>query len=167
LSTWFFMLGEPLASAEHDQVREYLRGLELDSELPIESVPDWASAEEFIASPDWDRRWWDAEQRETRRLYAFLGAAENAAALLDSLAHTLDSTGQAVHGAAAVAAARHGCANPALIRAAAGSASQAIYLGELAALAGEPASHSFRSKLALYEGGHWPLGIVRGRYYVF
>jgi hypothetical protein len=87
--------------------------------------------------------------------------------LLADLTRTVDRTTESVHGAAAVEAARRGCSDPGLIRAAAGAASEALYLAELARLAGEGEDHPFARKQSLFAGGHWPLGIVSGRYHVF
>jgi hypothetical protein len=166
MSDWFFMVGEPMSLDEQRQVHQYLRGLGIDDELPIEVMVDWQSAGRTITNPEWDRRWWDAEQHEMTRLYAKAKAEPGESDLMQSLSRTLQSA-DAIHGAAAVEAARRGCADPALIRVAAGAASQALHLAELARLAGEGEAHPFSIKAALFAGGHWPLGIVNGCYCVF
>lgn len=166
MSDWFFMLGEPLSAGEREQVREYLGGLGLEADLPIENVADFEGAARIISHPDWDRRWWDAEQRERERLRT-KAALQWSTQLLQSLSQIVEQSISAVHGAAAVQANRIGCSDAGLIRAAAGALGEALYLGRLAELAGEPASHPFLSKQALFAGGHWPLGLVTGRYYVF
>lgn len=167
MSDWFFMLGEPLELAERQQVGDYLRGLGVQGELPVEPVGDWEGARRVIDNPEWDRRWWDAEQAERQSLQQRAGAALGQGALLRTLSETLERAGEAIHGAAAVASARRGPADAALIRAAAGAASEALYLAELARLAGAGAQHPFAVKQALFAGGHWPLGIVNARFYVF
>jgi hypothetical protein len=167
MSGWFSMLGEPLSVAEHQHLQRYLRGLAIEDPMPVQSVADWPSAGEAIANPNWDRRWWDAEQRERARLYANAAAIRGEGELLESLSRTLGESTDRAHEAAAVAAARGGCTDAALIRAAAGALSQALDLGQLARLAGESDLHPFLVKVALFAGGHWPLGIVGGRYYVF
>ena len=68
MSDWFFMVGEPLEAAESQQVRDYLRGLGILDETPVECVSDWQGARRVIDNPEWDRRWWDAEQAERQRL---------------------------------------------------------------------------------------------------
>jgi len=60
-----------------------------------------------------------------------------------------------------------GCSDPGLIRAAAGALGEALYLAKLAELASEASSHPFLLKLALFAGGHWPLGVVDDHFYVF
>jgi hypothetical protein len=167
MNGWFSMLGEPLSADELHGVRRYLGGLAIEDPLPVRSVTDWASAARVIADPAWDTRWWDAEQRERARLHTNAAAVRGERELLVALSHTLGESADAVHGAAAVAAARGGCTDPALIRAAAGAVSQALHLGTLARLAGEDDLHPFSVKHALFAGGHWPLGIVNGHYYVF
>lgn len=167
MSDWFFMLGEPLASGEVDCVRAYLRGLGLDETVPVESARDWISAGALIQAPDWDRSWWDAEQAEARRLYVRAAAARGEGELVQALSAKLDGANGDVHGRAAVQAARAGIADAALIRAAAGALSHALYLDHLAQRSGAGEAHPFSLKRALFTGGHWPLGIVGGRYYVF
>lgn len=161
------MLGVSLSDSEREQVREYLRGLGIEDDMPVVSVSDWDSARRTISFPSWDRRWWDAEQAEKRRLYQKAIGNMSEHALLATLSHAIERITEPVHGAAAVEAARSGCADAGLIRAAAGAASEALYLAELARLAGETDAHPFRRKQALFAGGHWPLGIVNSRYHVF
>jgi hypothetical protein len=84
-----------------------------------------------------------------------------------SLSRVLEQWTEAAHGSAAVQAARFGNVDPALIRAAAGALVQALCFNRLAELAGEKSDHPFFVKHALFAGGHWPLGIVNGRYYIF
>jgi hypothetical protein len=72
-----------------------------------------------------------------------------------------------VHAAAAAQAARGGCSDAALIRAAAGALGQALHLAEVAQLSGESAAHPFLLKKTLFAGGRWPLGIVNASYYLF
>jgi hypothetical protein len=167
VSDWFFMLGEPLGDSEREQVRGYLNGLGLDEQTPVESVPDFAKAARIISHPDWDRRWWDAEQHERARLRAKAAAVRGSGELLLTLSQSTEESLTTTHGAAAVQAARLGCRDPALIRAAAGALAEALYLAKLAELAGEAASHPFLSKRALFAGGHWPLGLVWSHFYLF
>lgn len=161
------MLGESLDDSERRRAEGYLRGLGIEEPIPVVGVPDWASARRAIADPKWDRRWWDAEQEEKQRLLRKAKAAWGEAALMQELSRAVERITEAVHGSAAVEAARRGCSDPGLIRAAAGAASEALYLAELARLAGEGENHPFAHKQSLFAGGHWPLGIVRGSYHVF
>jgi len=161
------MLGEALDDSERRQAQAYLKGLGMDDSIAVASVPDWNGARRAIADPAWDRRWWDAEQEEKHRLKAKAQNVLGDDALLRQLSQSLEKVSEAMHGAAAVEAARRGCSDAGLIRAAAGSASEAYYLAELARLAGESADHPFALRQSLFAGGHWPLGIVHGRYYVF
>jgi hypothetical protein len=99
------MLGETLDESERDQVRDYLHGLGIVDEMPLVDVSDWNAARRTISDPSWDRRWWDAEQAERKRLYAKASAALAQNELLASLSHLIEHMSEAVHGAAAVAAA--------------------------------------------------------------
>lgn len=167
MSDWFFMLGEPLGESEREQAREYLHGLGLDRQTAVASVPNFAEAARIISHPEWDRRWWEAEQRERERLRAKAAHGRDPGQLLQALSQDAQQVIEAPHGAAAVQAARVGCSDPGMIRAAAGALGEALYLAKLAELAREPPSHPFFAKSALFVGGHWPLGLVDAHFYVF
>jgi hypothetical protein len=70
-------------------------------------------------------------------------------------------------GAASIAAARDGVADPALSRVAAGAATQAAYQAALARAAGSPDSHPFAIKFRLFAAGRWPLGLVSDTFHLF
>ena len=72
-----------------------------------------------------------------------------------------------LHGAAAVAAARAGCSDPGLIKAAAGSAFYAAYQYRLACAANSAEDHPFMRKYALFAAGRWPLGLIDAHYALF
>jgi len=167
LNDWFCTLGEPLAPEEVNQVRAYLRALGLGHDLPVESVREWLSAGALTKDPSWDRSWWNAEQVEAKRLYDEAASTRGEGELLRMLSARLERTNVDAHGAAAVQAASAGCTDASLIRAAAGAASHTLYLAELAQLCSVSDAHPFVLKRSLFARGHWPLGIVNGRYYVF
>ncbi len=165
MSDWFFMLGQPVGELERQRAGDYLRALGITGDFPVEGLSDWEAAHRLITNPDWDRRCWDAEQRETLRLQSKAASSCGEVRMRESLSATVDDS-NAAHGAAAVAAARLGCTDVGFIGAAAGAASEAAYQAELARLANEPDLHPFNLKQALFSAGHWPLGIANGRYYI-
>lgn len=167
MNDWFFMLGEPLSAVEQAQTRDYLHALGIRGALSVLSVPDFGSAGRIVAHPDWDRRPWEAEQHERERLRARVSSTAGDEQLLKALSAAVDDSISGPLGAIAVQAARMGCSDAGLMRAAAGALGEALYLSRLAELAGEAASHPFFLKKALFAGGHWPLGAVGGRFYVF
>lgn len=124
------MLGESLSDAEREHARKYLHGLGLDG-IPVVGVSGWDAARRTISFPAWDRRWWEAEQAEKRRLHqkAIDYMPENELRVL--LSQAIERITETVHDAAAVEAARFGCTDTGLIKAAAGAASEALYLAEL------------------------------------
>jgi hypothetical protein len=156
-AAWFSTLGAPLGEGEEADIRAYVDGLGLASKLPTLVVQSWAQAGELIRHPA--GAWWQAEEAERARLEAGLRLApadRQWLALTDTL-----------HGAAAVAAARGGGADPGLIRAAAGAATYAAYQHRLAVAAGAAAAHPFMRKHALFAGGRWPLGLYGDRFAIF
>jgi hypothetical protein len=166
LSAWFSKLGEPVDSDEARLIDAYLRGLGLTGALPIESVDDWGGARNIVTDAAWDRRWWEAEQREKRRLWQAAVERRGEVDVLQSLSRTLE-TSELVRHAASAAAERCGSADVGLVGAAAAAASEAFHLAELARLAIETEAHSFFLKRALFDAGRWPLGILHGRYRIF
>ena len=166
MSGLFRMLGEPISDSEERRVHEYLRGLGIADAFPVARVSDWQNARYVITHPAWDRRWWDAEQLEKQRLYARALAARGESGVLGLLSDTLGSS-SAAKCAATLAAERLGCREAGLVGSAAGAASEALHLAELARLAGEAEGHPFRLKQALFAAGRWPLGILDGRYQLF
>lgn len=152
---WFSALGEPLGRAEQAEIEAYLSGLALAAR--VHAVSSWQEAAAICAQPA--DAWWGAEER-ARTLLEERGKLDPADRDWLALTETL-------HGAAAVAAARGGCADAALIRVAAGAASYAAYQARLALAAGAAPGHPFLRKYALYCGGRWPLGVYEGRFAIF
>lgn len=153
---WFSALGEPLGEAEHAEISAYLQGLGLP-DLPVRAASSWQETGELCRQPA--DAWWRAEEAERMRL--------ESSARLDPAARAWLQVTERLHGAAAVAAARSGCADAALIRVAAGAATFAAYQQRLARAAGAPQAHPFLRKYALYCGGHWPLGVYGERFAIF
>jgi hypothetical protein len=73
----------------------------------------------------------------------------------------------ALHGHAALAAARQGIADPVLSRVAAGAAALACHQMGLVQAAGAREDHPLAAKYRLFAGGRWLLGVVGGRCYLF
>jgi len=167
VSAWFGSVGEPLTDAERTLVQSYLAGLGLESGLCLDTVADMRSAARIIADPDWDRSWWQAEQRERERLRGVLMSSEASDQLLSVLSRTVDESLLAEQPGAAAPLTSVGCSDEKLNRAAAGALGETLYLSRLAELCGAPATHPFSSKRAIFAAGHWPLVALGGRFYVF
>jgi len=154
---WFSALGEPLGEDEMNEIAGYLAGLRMGPGLRVHAVKTWDEAGELCRTPS--DEWWRAEEAERERL--------ERSARLDPSDPDWLALNEALHGAAAVAAARAGCADAALIRAAAGAASYAAHQARLARAAQAPAAHPFLRKYALYCGGRWLLGIYDHCFAIF
>jgi len=154
---WFSALGEALGEDERSEIAAYLEGLGMDAAMPVRQALDWKEASEICRKPS--EEWWRAEEDERGRL-------ERGARVDPADPEWLALT-EVLHGAAAVAAARGGCADAALIRVAAGAASHAAYQARLARAAGAPSGHPFLRKYALYCGGRWPLGVYDHSFAIF
>lgn len=166
-AAWFSACGLPLEASDRRDARDYLDALGIHASVGIEPVASWDHAERLIRNPGWDVAWWDTEEAERRDLMRRCVARLGEARVLETLDLALAAEHDLLHGAAAVAAARAGVADQALVRSAAGAASMAAHGQALARLAGAPDSHVFVRKCALFEGGRWPLGIVSGALHLF
>ncbi len=162
---WFAALGAPVAPSEAAEVRAYLLGLGLPAHPPV-PVAGWREAERIARDPGWSRAWWEAEERARA---ALLDAAHpGAGGPMAALTRVTDAAGPLVMGAAAAAAARAGVADEALLRVAAGAATQACYQAALVLLAGDGDDrHPFAVKFRLFAAGRWPLGPLGGRFFLF
>jgi hypothetical protein len=152
-AAWFANLGEPPTAVNKTDAQAYAGS---DS---IELAHSWRAAEEFLKSADTSLDWWEREEALRKELMARARARYPEHELWTSLTELTTETGDLVHAAAAIAAARLGGAQPASIHVAAGAASQAVYQLAVARIAGIEKS-PFESKFRLFSAGHWPLGMT-------
>jgi len=158
---WFDAVGAVVGPSERAAVERYLAGLGL-AEHPVVGVADWSAAARIASAPDWDRRWWDAEQAQRNVLLDAATARHGR----DGVMHALSAPAHIASDAAHAGAQQRGI-DDALARVAAGAASQACYLAALAVLADAGAGHAFAVKFSLFAAGRWPLGVVGGRFHLF
>ena len=164
---WFANLGLPLSAADLRHARAYLTALGYGSDIRIEPVAGWREAEQIIRDPNWDRTWWQHEERERQCLMEHARALLGASVLLEQLSAATELADDALHAAAAAAAGRGGDADAALIRAAAGAAAMTLHEAALARLARSGPIHMFMRKYRIIESGRWPLGVLRGVFHLF
>ncbi len=165
-TNWFAALCEPLAPAEVTVAEDYIAALGFPG-VHIGHITDWEDAEAAARNPDWNTAWWEAE--ELLRAALTSDALETIAEedLLLALTHVSEKASEAVHDAAAAAAARSGVTDEGLIRAAAGAATQACHQAALVVAAAADEYHPFAIKYRLFEAGRWPLGIVGNTFNLF
>jgi hypothetical protein len=163
--SWFAAAGDELTAGEHAAALRYLDAIGR-GDAAIDRVAGWPEARTIADHPDWDRGWWDAEEKLRHQLLDRARAVLGETAMMGGLGRIAAAASQIAQGAAAIAAAQAGIADPALIRVAAGAATQAAYLAATATAAGAPPDHAFAAKLALFAAGRWPLGIVRNVFYL-
>ncbi|MBI3452289.1 MAG: hypothetical protein HY057_05545 [Rhodospirillales bacterium] len=164
--SWFAAVGQALDDDERHDATRYLAALGFP-ECPLVAATDWRAAEAATRDPDWDPKWWAAEENARAALLAAAGKLHGRHALMTALSRVTLEASDVAMGAAAVAAARTGIADPALARVAAGAAAQAAYQAALALTAGADSDHPFAIKYRLFAAGHWPLGLGGGRLRIF
>jgi hypothetical protein len=166
-AAWFACVGLPLATDDVAEIRAMLGGEPGTARMEIRGVAHWHEVGEIIRAVDWDSASWDREEDERQRLWQCAAERFDENAVLKQLTEATDALADAVHGAAAIAAARDRTADPGLVRAASGAALMAAHQNALARLAGAGEAHFFTRRYAIFEGGRWPLGEYRGQYFVF
>jgi len=164
-ASWFAACGEPLLPAERAETERYLSALALGA-LAVEGVPGWSEAAAIAQRQDWSHRWWEAEERAAQDLKRAGAAAFGDGPLMAALSAVAEAS-SALHGHAALAAARAGVADPALSRVAAGAAAMACHQMGLVLAAGLGEDHPLAIKYRLFAGGRWLLGVFGERCYLF
>ncbi len=165
-ASWFAAVGQDLTEAERREGLDYLAALGLTRETLV-PVAGWRDAERVTRDPGWNVSWWNAEEAERRILFERGREAWGEHGLLAALTRVTDEATRLTLGAASIAAARDGVADPALSRVAAGAATQAAYHAALAQAAQAGPAHAFTIKFRLFAAGRWPLGLVGDTFHLF
>jgi hypothetical protein len=163
---WFGRLGAEIESDEIDWAERYLQGLGFP-DVDVAPVADWEEAEAAARNPDWNSDWWEAEEQLRAALLADAIERSDEETVMLALTHVASQASEAVLLAAEAAAARFGVEDEALIRAAAGAATQACYHAALVLAAEADEEHPFALKYRLYESGRWPLGVIGRSFNLF
>jgi len=163
--SWFAACGEPLLASEREETQRYLAGLGLGA-LAIEGVGEWNEAAAIARRSDWSHAWWEAEETLAREVKRKAQRDFGEAAFMTALSEVAAAS-SALHGPAALAAARAGVADPALSRVAAGAAAMACHQMALVLAAGLGEDHALAIKYRLFAGGRWLLGVFGERCYLF
>lgn len=164
--SWFAAVEQELSAEERREAKDYLRAIGFGN-AAVTAIMDWRAAEASTRDAQWNRAWWDAEERERTRLLADAARLHNERPLLTALSHVTLEASDVVLGAASIAASRSGIADPALSRVAAGAATQAAYQAGLALAADAGEMHPFAIKFRLFAAGRWPLGLVGDTFHIF
>jgi hypothetical protein len=164
---WFSRQGAALAPSEHQALAELLGAHPALADAQIAVVASWAEAAAIYHAGEWDAAWWDLEEEEREALWQVAADRLGEQAVFQRVTAAGDALAPAIRAAARVATTQGQDGAVEIAPAAAGAALLAVQQATLAELAGAGGEHFFRHKRALFAAGRWPLGLVRGRYYVF
>ena len=154
---WFASLGNELDDDEIDWADAYLANLGFP-DAHVVLIDSWEDAEAAARNPDWNTEWWEAEEQMRMALIAEACELAGEDRVMVALTNVTNQVSDVAHGAAAVAA---------LIRAAAGAATQACYQAALVLAAEGDEEHPFALKYRLFENGRWPLSVVGNSFNLF
>jgi hypothetical protein len=163
---WFSVVGDELSREDLSNARAYLDALGFP-DADVADVANWLDAEVAVHNPDWNPEWWEAEEQLRMGLLDDASGLHGEEAMVIALTHVTSVAAEVVQAAAEISARRTGNADEALIRAAAGAATQACYQAALVLAAGGEPDHAFALKFKLFESGRWPLGIVGNTFHLF
>ena len=155
---WFSAAGEPLTAGERAELHRAANG------LPTETVADWSAAKALLSGPTWELEAWRVDDGERQRLFTQAAGRHGREAVLAALS-TVMAAAAAAEGAAAIAVARAGLADPGLIKVASGAVAEALDRAALV-VAADAGPHRFSARHRLYLAGRWPLGVYGGRFIV-
>ncbi len=147
---WFAATGDALTAADRADAALASGG------RPIVAVSDWAAAKAVLTGSAWDAPAWQADDAERRQLLEHAATRHGRAAVLAALSEVMAAATSA-QGAAAIAVARAGLADPGLIKVASGAVAEALDRAALVTLAAA-GEHRFLARYRLYLAGRWPLG---------
>jgi hypothetical protein len=160
---WFVNLGLPFDEREVGTVDAYLRATRLVKAVRVTS---WEDARTIVADPR-AQSGAGADAAELERLQARALDATDRAALTMTMTTIVDGGLEIFFDRAGAAARAARISDPAIIRVAASSASEAVYRAALAAAVGEPETHRFILRHELFINGRWPLARIDDGFYLF
>jgi len=163
---WFLSLGEPLTQETFSTAEDYALTLGFP-DCTIALVHDWEEAGGTAESPGIDDVSWEVEEQLTASLMGYALNVVSEDELASALTHVSATAADAAKMAIEEAAALAGHSDPALLDAATGAATKACYQAALLLAGGGDEEHAVALKYRLFEGGHWPIGIIGSTFNIF
>lgn len=160
---WFVNLGLPFDERETGTIQAYVRALGLAKAVRVAS---WEDARTIVADTR-AQAGTESDAAEVERLRARALDATDRAALTTTMTTIVDGGLEIFFDRAGAAARAARVSDPAIIRIAASSASDAVYRAALAAAVGEPETHRFILRHELFINGRWPLARIDDGFYLF
>jgi len=165
-ANWFHRLGQPMGEDTRRMAEDFVSQLGFPDAW-VASVADWEHAAIAAENPDINSDSWEAEEQQRIHLTNEAAIAFGEDRLQDALEAITATAGPIIFDAAANVAVMWGVEDDAIVEAAAGSALQACYNAALVIASEEEESHPFALKFALFEAGHWPVGIAGQTFNIF
>ena len=163
---WFHRLGQPLGGETRQLAEDYVSHLGFPDAW-VASVADWEHAAIAAENPEINSDSWEAEEQQRAHLTSEAALVFGEQELQDALEAITSIAGPIIFNAAANVAAMWGVEDDAIVEACAGAALQACYNAALVIAAEEEETHPCALKFAIFEAGHWPIGIAGHSFNVF
>ena len=165
-ANWFHRLGQPLGGDTTSLAEAYIDHLGFPGTW-VAAVPDWEHAAIAAENPEINSESWEAEEQLRAHLTSEAVMAFGEDALFEALEAITAVAQPVIAEAAGQAANMWGVEDDAIIEACIGSALQACFAAALVIAAEEEEDHPCALKFALFEAGHWPIGIAGQSFNIF
>ena len=159
---WFANLGLPLDEREQGTVDAFIRATGATKAVRATS---WEDARTIVADAR-GREAAAADAAEVERFKTRALEATDRNALMAAMTTIVDGGLEIFFDRAGAAARAARITDPAIIRVAAGAASEAVYRAALAAAVGEADDHRFILRYDLFAKGRWPLARIDDGFYL-
>ena len=163
---WFHQLGQPMGGDTRLLAEGFVSQLGFPDAW-VAPVADWEHAAVAAENPDINSDSWEAEEQLRMHLTSEASLIFTEAELHDALEAITSTAGPVIFNAASNVANMWGVDDDAIIEACGGAALQACYNAALVIMAAEEEDHPCALKFALFEAGHWPIGIAGQSFNVF
>ncbi len=155
---WFRTLGEVLDQETYKRAEDYVNALGFPDATPA-LLGNWEDAAIAAENLDYNSPAWEAEEMERASLTGKLVEEVGEETLELVFAHVAQAVAEPVAYAVEDAAEHLQIRDQEFIQAATGAAAHACHLAALALMAGAEDDHPFLARFAVFEAGHWPVGL--------
>ena len=162
---WFKKVGKEIDSSLNAYIKNYCQYLNINKN--VTQVNSWEEANKIINDKDWDKSYWEIEEKEKENLLKILLKNENENKVFSYLRSLTEESFKIIEACSIKDLNKNDLKYQYYSRVAAGSAAICCYQAALAFASNQKQNHIFISKYELFKSGHWPLVIKNKIFNIF
>jgi len=162
---WFKNVGKEIDSYLSPYVKNYCQQLNIDKN--IKQVSSWEEANKIIKDKNWDKIYWEIEEKEKRNLLNIILKDEDEKKVFSYLNSLTEESFKIIEACSIKDLNKNDIKYQYYSKVAAGSAAICCYQAALAIASNQNDNHIFISKYKLFKSGHWPLITKNNIFYIF